>query len=295
MEPHAVTDLIADAVVALRTRPILDVFAVDTTPMEQLLRSATPVNVTPIHDDVLANNRGLLVYEESIVRPPWDNVVYAHVAHLERALVYLAHVVTLDNTIGGPFEPELRWESTEADHVIDWDAVRYISTCSVYAWRPGDPGVTGPLHWWKWCATDDGVMEDLYEQYLSDRVERDVFTNNLLAVLHSLTFLNCRNVTLVEPNRPRAQRRRLDRAGVRLSEIHVFPSGVTVRGRTMPVGAGGKPLHSVRGHVARYGPRWGRGLLFGKHEGEFWVPQHARGSSDHGTTDQHVTLERTPS
>lgn len=35
-------------------------------------------------------------------------------------------------------------------------------------------------------------------------------------------------------------------------------------------------LHSVRGHWAQYGSE-GKGKLFGKYEGEFWIPSHERG------------------
>jgi hypothetical protein len=39
------------------------------------------------------------------------------------------------------------------------------------------------------------------------------------------------------------------------------------------------PLTSVRGHFARYGVE-GRGLLFGKYAGKFWIPAHARDAGE---------------
>jgi hypothetical protein len=50
------------------------------------------------------------------------------------------------------------------------------------------------------------------------------------------------------------------------------------------------PLTSVRGHFATYGQD-GRGLLFGKYAGRYWIPQHARGSAEHGVVAQEFRLE----
>lgn len=288
------TDMLSDAVVALRRNRFIDPLGAAMPDMQKVLAAAMPVNCSSIHDDVLASDKAMDLYGDSIVRPPWMNCLYAYRPHIDRPTVMMIHVVTIDRD-DYPEAPEwdesLTWESDSGTHTIDWSTVRYVSLATVHAWRPDLAGVMGPLHSWRWAATEDGVMQDFYEQYLDDRTEPGTYHNGMLTMLHSLTFLNCRNVTLVEPHRPRAQRRRLERAGVRISEIHVFPSGVTVRGRSMPVGAGGRPLHSVRGHIARYGPKWGRGLLFGKHEGEFWIPQHARGAAERGTVEQSVTIE----
>ena len=293
-----ITDMLCDAVTALRHHRFLDPVGAAIPDMQATLAKATPVNCQPIYDDLTDRGEGVDMYDECIVRPPWANVTYCYKPNTPTPTVMMIHVVTLARSDypGAPeWEDALTWESTADTHVIDWNAVEYVSLATVHAWRPGLPGVAGPLHSWKWAADEDGTMLDIYNQQIDPRLEDpDFYVNGLLTTLKALTFLNCRNVTLVEPHRPRAQRRRLERAGVRISEIHVFPSGTTVRGQSMPVGAGGRPLHSVRGHIARYGPKWGRGLLFGKIEGEFWIPQHARGAAEHGTTDQHITLEGTP-
>lgn len=94
---------------------------------------------------------------------------------------------------------------------------------------------------------------------------------------------NCRNVELVEPKRPRPVIRRLARLGVTVKTINVFPVGRSSRSEKEP--GAGVPLTSVRGHFARYGPEYGRGLLFGKLAGRFWIAQHARGDSELGKTE----------
>jgi hypothetical protein len=47
-----------------------------------------------------------------------------------------------------------------------------------------------------------------------------------------------------------------------------------------------KAFHGVRGSYHRYGPEYGRGLLFGKYAGRFWVPPHVRGSREAGEVVQ---------
>jgi hypothetical protein len=114
---------------------------------------------------------------------------------------------------------------------------------------------------------------------------------NAIVVLSVLNFLNCRNIALVDaPVRDRAQRRRLDRLGVRVSTLNVFAAGETRRTDRAGDPVGGVPLTSVRGHFAHYGPQYDRALLFGKYEGRFYVPQHARGSADLGEVEQRFVL-----
>lgn len=97
---------------------------------------------------------------------------------------------------------------------------------------------------------------------------------------------NCRNVDIVEPVRPRGERRRIERTGVKVHTINVFKAGTSTRA-VKGEAVGSVPLHPVRGHAAHYGNccpgvHEPRGRLFGKLEGKFWVPQHLRGNSEHG-------------
>jgi hypothetical protein len=52
----------------------------------------------------------------------------------------------------------------------------------------------------------------------------------------------------------------------------------------LPLGA--MPFHGVRGHVRDYGPKYGKGLLFGKYEGRFLIPPHTRGDEANGVVDK---------
>lgn len=290
MDTHNAADCIADAVADLRRGRHRDPYDFMVEGADRVLAEAIPVDVTAIHHDIVGRGDPMDIYGESVMRPPWANALLCyHVRPVDRDVVYMTNLTFLDR-------PEMvdtpRWESTSGTHRIDWDLVQWVFLATLFVWRR-DIGVVGPIHAWRGAVHEHGDMADLYNMPLSDEVDDEWSRNALLSMLKAVTFLNCRNVTLVEPARSRAQRRRFERAGVRLSEIHVFPSGTTVRGHSMPVGSG-TPLHSVRGHLARYGPQWGRGLLFGKIAGEFWIPQHARGAAEHGATKQTVTLEVAP-
>jgi hypothetical protein len=98
----------------------------------------------------------------------------------------------------------------------------------------------------------------------------------------ALNFLNCSNVEVAEPQRQRAIRRRIARTGVTVQAIVVRPPGRrrAASSAPRPIEAGEQVFSPVRGHFARYGPEHGRGLLFGKFAGKFWVSAHVRGEGD---------------
>lgn len=49
-------------------------------------------------------------------------------------------------------------------------------------------------------------------------------------------------------------------------------------------------LHMVRGSFHHYGSDFGKGKLFGKYQGTFWVPAHLRGNIDSGLVDKGYTM-----
>lgn len=52
------------------------------------------------------------------------------------------------------------------------------------------------------------------------------------------------------------------------------------------------PRHVCRGHFAEYGPEFGKGLLFGKHAGRFYVPPHLRGDKKNGIVEKDYQVGR---
>lgn len=190
-----------------------------------------------------------------------------------------------------------RWEPAQP---VDWDRVRWIIDTILWIGGRGGSGpfpTTGPMHIWRFAVYDDGTPADLHWLQV---VDDDVYPMRdwdmaHLVLLGTLNFMQCRNIELVEPRRPRPQQRRITRTGVRISEINVFPIGKSRRGAGRQYSlTGGVPLSSVRGHFAHYGACCShhepRGMLFGKLTGRYWIPQHARGTTEHGEVEQHVTL-----
>ncbi len=69
-----ITDMLCDAVTALRHHRFLDPLGAAIPDMQATLAKATPVNCQPIYDDLTDRGEGVDMYDECIVRPPWANV-----------------------------------------------------------------------------------------------------------------------------------------------------------------------------------------------------------------------------
>jgi hypothetical protein len=249
---------------------------------------STVVDVTALWAQIIERDEQRALYEGHRLLPPWLNASYCYVNGFGNVHVMSTVTLTVDEYAEGD-----RWESDADTHVLDWSEVAWVT--SVTVWLGGWSSTanrhlptTGPFHAWLWAIRADGVPLDLRWVHMRPDVEMDSWRNDELTVLAAVDFLNCRNVELVEPVRPRAERRRVERTGVRVHEINVLPVGKTTRSR--PGEVRGVPLTSVRGHFATYGQD-GRGLLFGKLAGRFWIPQHARGSVEHGVIEQSFTVE----
>lgn len=107
------------------------------------------------------------------------------------------------------------------------------------------------------------------------------------AALFGCALLNCKNVTERHQNLPRQQAR--DRARRQLPAV-VWKTLVvepTPTARTQAEVSDvldarkEKRLHLVRGHFRTYGEE-GRGLLFGRYAGRYWIPSQVKGSLSSG-------------
>ena len=124
---------------------------------------------------------------------------------------------------------------------------------------------------------------------------------SLAPAMQTLAFMHCRNVELGETSPPvkvQAKRRRANRAPlVRYHTLHIdLPRRSSGGGGASPVG--GKSLHIVAGHFAHYGECCAdhppRGLLFGRLQGVYWVPTHARGEAVIGETRTDYEVRHVP-
>lgn len=293
-----------------------DAIVVDSTALYHDLQKRTGVmlyedhRVCPVWPNSLIgylNEHGnaIVMHTIAIDRKEYDNTEW------ERQVGLWADMRTSPE-VGHPWE-------TNQDHEIDWDRVRWVYNITVFAGGRTDykgPSIpvptVGPCHMFRMAVYPDGEISDI--RWIAFDAKEDLPEDDgpdgyrigelrvldptgerwdmaQLVALGTLNLGNCVNVELREPKRPRAEQRRISRIGVEVSEIHVRSISASYRGKGKePVAFGSVPLHSVRGHFAEYGTN-GRGKLFGKLSGRFWIPAHARGSSEHGEVDQSYVME----
>jgi hypothetical protein len=253
------------------------------------------VDITVIYDGWIDSDKPWSLYEDSVCRPPLEMAAYGWVNRHGNSNVCLA--TTIDPT----FEQweDLRWD-TKADHVFDWSAVRWVTVLSFFCggWtntKQMHLPTFGPLATVKLGIDADGTILDArWTISRNTAYTLQDLTFEISIVTQAITLLNCRNVEVLPPVRPKAERKRIERTGVRVSEIHILPAGAWRRkvGGREPVRLGSStPYGTVRGHVAKYGPEYGRGMLFGKYEGEFWIPQHVRGAAEAGVVEHSYEIE----
>lgn len=266
---------------------------------------AKVIDATTVYRRLAEQERAVWLYEDHpCIAPPFPrfDVCYRN----EHGNVVVMCAVAIDHRDGkddgtkadttdtfekgrGVTQPP-RWAPAQP---VDWDRVRW--TVDTFCWIGGRGGgvvfpTGGPAHLWRFAVYDDGEPADLHWVQLLPDYPRERWDMAHLVLLGAMSFLSCRNVELVEPRRDRAERRRLARTGVSVHELAVFPVGRSTRRQGDKVDGVGVPLTSVRGHFASYGPAYGRGLLFGRYEGRYWISPHARGDRDHGEhrTDYHL-------
>lgn len=243
----------------------------------------TPVvNATAVYHSICEGGGPIDIYEDHpCIAPPWDAGVICYLNDHGNV-----HAMTLSVSDRQRGDPIVEWETMNP---VRWNEVRWVVGVAVYIGGMSytlncHVPTTGPLLVYAWAVYESGEPADIHwidVTGLNDEVED--YNNCMLTVLATLNFMNCRNVSLIDQATTlhRAEARRLARTGVQINVLNVYPAGVTRRGdkRDEPLGV---PLTSVRGHFASYGERYGRKMLFGKYEGRFWIPMHARGSRDHG-------------
>jgi hypothetical protein len=284
-------EAIAKVVADLRAGRIFDVYDAGLYATEiQDFESAVVVDATAVYYDLL-KRKGVNLYDHRLA-PVWPNSLICYRNEHGNGIVTHAEAVPLaewDSTGD-------RWE-TNLEHTIDWDRVRWVYLFTIFSGHRAQGNTVavptaGPLHMWRAAVYGDGEIADL--RWVA--VSRDPDLNERwdmaqLITLGAINLGNCVNVELMEPKRSRHAQRRLDRSGVRVSELHVRPISKSYRGRRdgrEPLGT--VPIHSVRGHFAEYGVN-GRGLLFGKYAGRYWIPAHARGNPEHGQVEQSYQVE----
>lgn len=266
-----------------------------------LMDDAVVVDVSALYEQWMSSSAPMEIYDARAA-PPWTSALLGYRAHNGNIVVMhllSAEVAELDS---GHVTKEYQWQPGDAmdtmntgTHQIEWDRVRWVVGVAVYFGGTShglSVPTTGPVLNWQLAVYPDGEIADIRWVILApDLHDPHVFDNQQVVMLKALDLCNCVNVIVAEPaNRPRAQRRQLSRMGVTLTEIHVRPISRSYPGNGIPLSQG-VPLSSVRGHFSEFGPKYGKGLLFGKYEGRYWIPAHARGSAEHGERKQSYVVE----
>lgn len=242
------------------------------------------VDSTPMYRQIVEGG-GVDLYSHYRIMPVWQLALIGY--ENQWGNVYVIQTYCADKERVDEATPNRHWHTVND---VDWDKVTHYADASLWMGGigQGQPVPTvGPVHRWDAAMYEDGSLADLHwteftKRHADDKEDR--FQNPMLVWLQTVTLATCVNVELYEPQRPRAERRRLDRIGISPKTIRIMPTSRSGRSGARSPGTGEVPQSFVRGHYAEYGTR-GRGLLFGKYSGRFWIPAHARGTVEREQRD----------
>jgi hypothetical protein len=108
----------------------------------------------------------------------------------------------------------------------------------------------------------------------------------------ALTFMHCKNVQVLNP--PPPSKKRLPRKKKFESRYHRLKiEAIGQKRESAPGSRTGiqQSLHIVRGHFREYGEEFGKGKLFGKFSGRYWVAAHTSGSPATGVVTKDYQVE----
>ena len=134
------------------------------------------------------------------------------------------------------------------------------------------------------------IEDDVYDTETERQAARTLLSESLYTALFSCQLLHCKNVSTAENRLPRQQARQRERQQLppitwkTLVVTPVYKAKPTTNTIGQPIDQSAtmhKRQHVVRGHFAHYGTD-GRGKLFGKHTGTYWIPPMVRGSAGEG-------------
>lgn len=127
---------------------------------------------------------------------------------------------------------------------------------------------------------------------MTSRERAEDLVQCIFPVMLALSFMHCKNVVINQDGdfpKTRQERRaaklRGDKPRIRHHTLHIEPmkAVLATEGGIKQNGLK-KSLHICRGHFSEYGDEYGKGKLFGKYEGRFFIPAHVRGTAEQGIT-----------
>lgn len=243
------------------------------------------IDMTKLRIDLI-EHRTAVDRWKCVLAPTLDPALYAYYERPSgdnpRGAVVMAVTRTLP--VDG-LRPQFEAQMTRGN----WDEAEWCVAIDLYM-DDDQVGLVGPVGMFPVLVAADGRLLDYgVMRPFGDIPEEQVLDTCLLIFCAGLNFLNCVNVTYVEPKRDRAEQRRIMRYGITVNELVVRPTRTSAA--SPPPTGEGMPLTTVRGHFAHYGEKYGRARLFGVLEGRYWIPQHARGSAEYGVVKNNYRLE----
>jgi len=152
-------------------------------------------------------------------------------------------------------------------------------------------GVARLGHYSEWVCSEDGrPIGGRHLRLLPELDGTDAEPVDIPILLHTLAFMQCRNVARVDvsgkegPSPKWCRRERVPE--LKYHALQIDPNiGVKPRAgeRKTDGDRSGKALHICRGHFAHFRDDGVSQGLFGRRQfGTFWIPAHTRGSLEHG-------------
>jgi hypothetical protein len=290
--PERIAEVVADIRAGRTHHPAATDEAGIVTSLKLLDRAQQPqpvVDCTAIFNQCHARDTIALYEDHPQIVPPWPNALLCYVNTFGNVICLQVHRRDHDGS---------RPKDWFTENDVDWARVKWIAETAV--WVGGQSGdgqhmpTSGPCHLFRHAINADGSPADinwlaltarkgqLAERRNIDDANQGTWDAAMITVGAALNFLNASNTDIAEPARPRPQRRRLARTGVTVQTIVVRPPGKrrAKSAAARPIDASETVLSSVRGHFSHYGEAYGRGLLFGKYAGKFWISSHIRGAGE---------------
>lgn len=150
--------------------------------------------------------------------------------------------------------------------------------------------VVGPVALWDVALDEHGApVEFAYKHMSINGYDSNAFMlGKLAAFFQALAFMHCKNAQMQQEQPPeklsRKWQKKTGQPLVKWNTLTIQPLKETLARESRNTRTTGinSSAHIARGHFAEYGEEFGKGKLFGKYEGRFWIPAHVRGAKEEG-------------
>lgn len=138
--------------------------------------------------------------------------------------------------------------------------------------------------------TTTGYSLELLSRYNNDSKIDLILRECVLYLFDVLELLACKNVSLQtnlidsKTSNRAAKRHGGTPDSYRYHTLVVRPPGAKSDTPSQDIGI--MPRHVCRGHFSEYGPEFGKGLLFGRYAGRFYIPPHLKGDKKNGVVEK---------